>query len=117
MKSAIIIAAAAMVSAIPTTSPATPPLKRPTPEAAAAERDVVFIRTDGTVRPADVLAAARTLAAPELAEFLAASSVTRGAAGVPDADLDRILAKERAATGRVPIDPRFDAYITLPIGV
>ena len=117
MKSAIIIAAAAMVSAIQTTSPATPPLKRPTPEAAAAERDVVFIRTDGTVRPADVLATARTLAAPELAEFLAGSSVTRGAAGVPDADLDRILAKERAATGRVPIDPRFDAYITLPIGV
>jgi serine protease len=117
MKSAIIIAAAAVVSAIQTTSPATPPLKAPTPEAAAAERDVVFIRTDGTMRPADVLAAARTLAAPELTEFLAASSVTRGAAGVPDADLDRILAKERAATGRVPIDPRFDAYITLPIGV
>ncbi len=85
----------------------------------AHERDTIFVRTDGSTTPAAILDSFNTLEpgqATGLAEILADSVVTRGAAGIPDVDLDRMLARERTATGRRPHDPRFDAYITLPGG-
>lgn len=85
----------------------------------ARERDTVFVRTDGSTTPIALLESWRGLdAQPDaiLAGILAESVVIRGAAGIPDADLDRLLARERAATGRRAQDPRFDAYIALPAG-
>lgn len=111
----ILLCAAVAAAATPALSapPVTPVADRATP--AASERATVFLRTDGSTTPSEILDGLRTLG-DDLANTLAASVVVRGAAGVPDADLDRMLSRERASTGRIPRDPRFDAYVALPVG-
>lgn len=104
---------ALVMPALPTSAMA-PPTPRPIPQNGFP--DVVFLQTDGTTPPSTILDALRAIDEDGLADLLTASSVTRGAAGVADAALDRMLARERATTGRMPRDPRFDAYVTLPAG-
>ena len=90
--------------------------------AAPTELDVreptaIFLRTDGSVRPDVLLDQVRRAGDPGIRAVLDRSKFTRGAAGIDDATLDRLLANERNRTGRIAPDPRFDLYLTIPANV
>ena len=89
---------------------------RPEAPARPAEAVTIFLRTDGSIGPRDALDRVQGSIAPRTRKTVEAATVTRGAADLDDATLDRLLANERAATGRVAPDPRFDAYVTLSAG-
>ena len=86
----------------------------PEPKDAPEPSPTIFLRTDGTLDPREALVEASAGLEPGLRTAIDRATVTRGAAQLDDATLDRMLARERAATGRMAPDPRFDAYVTMP---
>ena len=78
------------------------------------EPTTIFLRTDGVVRPDVLLDQVRRADEPGIRAILDRARFTRGAAGLDDATLDRLLTNERLRTGRIAPDPRFDLYVTLP---
>ena len=81
----------------------------------ATDWPVIFVRVDEHTNIETLLSG---IIAPEPEADVAVAAfqgavVSRVSAGIPDADLDRILARTRAATGREPVDPRREAYVRL----
>ncbi|MBC03600.1 MAG: hypothetical protein CMJ34_09915 [Phycisphaerae bacterium] len=95
---------------------AAPPAPGKAFHAAPDPSSTIFLRTDGSIDPGDLLEEVGAQGGRGLRFAVDRAVLTRGAADLDDATLDRMLARQRATTGRPAPDPRFDAYVKLSPG-